>query len=40
MDTVSGVTSQGKICDEALKNFREVFELWFERRRMGERTGT
>ena len=30
MDTVSGVTSQGKSCDEALKNFREAFKLWFE----------
>jgi len=23
------VTSQGKTCDEALKNFEEAFELWF-----------
>jgi predicted RNase H-like HicB family nuclease len=30
MDTVTGVASQGKSCDEALKNFQEAFELWFE----------
>ena len=30
VDTVSGVASQGKSCDEALKNFQEAFELWFE----------
>ena len=30
VDTVSGVASQGKTCDEALKNFQEAFELWFE----------
>jgi predicted RNase H-like HicB family nuclease len=30
MDTVSGVASQGKTCDEALRNFQEAFELWFE----------
>lgn len=29
-DPVTGVTSQGKTCDEALKNFQEAFELWFE----------
>jgi len=29
-DHVTGVTSQGKTCDEALKNFQEAFELWFE----------
>lgn len=29
-DSVTGVTSQGKTCDEALKNFQEAFELWFE----------
>jgi predicted RNase H-like HicB family nuclease len=29
-DSVSGVASQGKTCDEALKNFQEAFELWFE----------
>jgi len=30
IDLVSGVASQGKSCDEALKNFQEAFELWFE----------
>lgn len=30
VDAVSGVASQGKTCDEALKNFQEAFELWFE----------
>jgi predicted RNase H-like HicB family nuclease len=30
MDTVTGVASQGKTCDEALKNFQEAFEVWFE----------
>jgi predicted RNase H-like HicB family nuclease len=29
-DPVTGVASQGKTCDEALKNFQEAFELWFE----------
>jgi len=29
-DPVSGVASQGITCDEALKNFQEAFELWFE----------
>ena len=29
-DPVTGVTSQGKTCDESLKNFQEAFELWFE----------
>ena len=29
-DPVSGVASQGKNCDEAVKNFQEAFELWFE----------
>ncbi len=29
-DTVTGVASQGKSCDEALKNFQEAFSLWFE----------
>jgi predicted RNase H-like HicB family nuclease len=29
-DPVTGVTSQGKTCDEALKSFQEVFGLWFE----------
>ncbi len=29
-DTVSGVASQGKTCDEAVQNFHEAFELWFE----------
>jgi predicted RNase H-like HicB family nuclease len=30
IDTVTGVASQGKTCDKALKNFQEAFELWFE----------
>jgi len=30
VDTVTGVANQGKSCDEALKNFQEAFELWFE----------
>ena len=30
MDTVTGVASQGRSCDEALKSFQEAFELWFE----------
>ena len=30
VDTVTGVASQGKTCDEALKNFQDAFELWFE----------
>ncbi len=30
MDPVTGVASQGKGVDEALKNFQEAFELWFE----------
>ena len=29
-DPVTGVTSQGKTCDQALKNFQEAFELWYE----------
>ena len=29
-DPVTGVSSQGKTCDEALSNFQEAFELWFE----------
>jgi predicted RNase H-like HicB family nuclease len=29
-DPVTGVASQGKSCDEALKNFQEAFGLWFE----------
>ena len=29
-DPVTGVTSQGKNCDDALKNFEEAFALWFE----------
>lgn len=29
-DPVTGVASQGKSFDEALKNFQEAFELWFE----------
>lgn len=30
VDSVTGVASQGKTIDEALKNFQEAFELWFE----------
>jgi len=30
IDPVTGVASQGKSVDEALKNFQEAFELWFE----------
>jgi len=29
MDPVTGVASQGKSVDEALKNFQEAFGLWF-----------
>ena len=29
-DVVTGVASQGKSIDKALKNFQEAFELWFE----------
>ena len=29
-DPVTGVSSQGESCDEALKNFEEGFALWFE----------
>jgi predicted RNase H-like HicB family nuclease len=29
-DPVTGVASQGKTCDEALRNFEEAFGLWFE----------
>ena len=29
-EPITGVTSQGKTCNEALKNFEEAFELWFE----------
>lgn len=30
MDAVTSVASQGKTVDEALRNFQEAFELWFE----------
>jgi len=30
IDPITGVASQGKSIDEALKNFQEAFELWFE----------
>jgi len=30
IDSVTGVASQGKSIDEALKNFQEAFALWFE----------
>ena len=29
-DPITGVTSQGKTCNEALKNVEEDCELWFE----------
>ena len=29
-ESISGVTSQGKTCSEALNNFQEAFELWFD----------
>lgn len=29
-DPETGVSSQGKSCEEALKNFEEAFALWFE----------
>ncbi len=28
-EPITAVTSQGKTCDEALKNFQGAFELWF-----------
>jgi predicted RNase H-like HicB family nuclease len=31
MDAVTGVASQGRTFDEALRNFQEAFELWFEK---------
>ena len=40
MDTVSGVASQGKTCDEAIKNFQEAFELWFENAEQWEKERT
>lgn len=30
VNPVTSVASQGKSVDEALKNFQEAFELWFE----------
>lgn len=30
IDSVTGVANQGKSVDDALKNFQEAFELWFE----------
>jgi len=30
IDPVTGVVSQGRSIDEALKNFQEAFTLWFE----------
>jgi len=30
INPVTGVASQGKSVDGALKNFQEAFELWFE----------
>jgi len=37
MDPVTGVASQGKSVDEALKNFQEAFGLWFENAEKWER---
>jgi len=37
IDPITGVASQGKSVDEALKNFREAFELWFEKAEQWER---
>jgi len=37
IDPVTGVASQGKSIDEALKNFQEAFELWFENAEEWER---
>lgn len=37
IDPITGVASQGKSVDEALKNFREAFELWFENAERWER---
>ncbi len=34
---VTGVASQGKTIDEALKNFQEAFELWLENAEPWER---
>jgi len=30
IDSMTGVASQGKTIDEALKNFEAAFALWFE----------
>ncbi|MBA7495493.1 hypothetical protein ES702_06080 [subsurface metagenome] len=30
IDPATGVASQGKTIDNALKNFQEAFELWFQ----------
>jgi predicted RNase H-like HicB family nuclease len=30
IDPITGVASQGRNVEEALKNFKEAFELWFE----------
>lgn len=37
MDPVTGVASQGRSVDEALRNFQEAFELWFENAEPWER---
>jgi predicted RNase H-like HicB family nuclease len=39
IDPVTGVASQGKSMDEALKNFQEAFELWFENAEEWEKEG-
>jgi predicted RNase H-like HicB family nuclease len=37
IDPITGVASQGKTIDKALKNFKEAFELWFENAEKWER---
>ena len=37
IDPVTGVTSQGKSLDEALKNFQEAYKLWLENAEPWER---
>jgi len=40
IDPITGVASQGKNINEALKNFQEAFELWFENAEPWERERT